>query len=349
MKVLVTGSAGFIGFHLVHRLVIDGHTVVGIDSINNYYDTNLKYGRLAELGLTSDAISPGKKAESSHHRNLHFYQIALEDNEALSTLFEKYSFDVVINLAAQPGVRYSFQNPHAYISSNITGFSNILECCRKFSIKHLIYASSSSVYGLNHDTIFSTDHSVDHPVSLYAATKRSNELMAHTYSHIYNLPTTGLRFFTVYGAWGRPDMAYFSFTKAILKEKPIQVFNNGNLMRDFTYIDDIVQGISLVMDEIPKGNRTAFDEAPKPSNSPAPFAIYNIGNNNPVKLLDFIGILENELGKKAVKQLLPMQPGDVYSTYSDITPLRELGYQPKTTLKAGLKVFVDWYKKFYNV
>lgn len=348
MNILVTGSAGFIGFHLVERLVKEGHSVVGIDIINDYYDVNLKYGRLANAGIDRDKILVNKEVRSYISDNYSFYQTALEDIFFLTKIFKAKSFDVVINLAAQAGVRYSLENPQAYVSSNIAGFVNILECSQKFSIKHLIYGSSSSVYGLNTDFVFSTDDNVDHPVSLYGATKRANELMAHAYSHLYKLPTTGLRFFTVYGPWGRPDMAYFLFTKAILDNKPIDVYNNGEMMRDFTYIDDIIQGIITVIDNCPLGKQKEFDNNPLPSNSPALFEIYNIGNSKPIKLLRFIKILEKELKKHTVKNFMAMQPGDVLSTHADVTPLINLGYKPSTSLDEGVKNFVQWYKWFYH-
>lgn len=350
MKILVTGSAGFIGFHLVEHLLKEGHEIVGIDSVNDYYDPALKYGRLSESGIAKFEVFYNQQVNSRLNSNYKFIQLLLEDEGALMALFEKEHFDTVINLGAQAGVRYSLENAHAYIRSNISGFLNILECSRRFSIKHLVYASSSSVYGLNNDDIFSTSDNVDHPVSLYAASKRSNELMAHVYSHLYNLPVTGLRFFTVYGPWGRPDMAPMLFTKAILEGKPISVFNNGEMSRDFTYIDDIVEGISRVMKKPAQPNKQEFNDNPLPSNSSAPFAIYNIGNNSPVKLMDFITVLENELGLEATKDFKPMQMGDVVSTYADVTPLiSDMGYKPSTSLETGIKHFVKWYKDFYKV
>lgn len=349
MKILVTGTAGFIGFHLAERLLAEGHEIVGIDCINDYYEKALKYGRLSVSGISEHDIEYNKELTSSTHEHYRFLQMFLEDENAVDSLFEREQFDAVVNLAAQAGVRYSLENPHAYIKSNVTGFLNILECSRKYKIKHLIYASSSSVYGLNNDSVFSTDNPVDHPVSLYAATKRSNELMAHVYSNLYQLPVTGLRFFTVYGPWGRPDMAPILFTKAILDGKSISVFNYGDMRRDFTYIEDIVEGIVRVISNPPSGNIEEFNKRPLPNNSPAPFAVYNIGNNSPVKLLDFISILEEELGMEAKKDFLPMQPGDVYSTYADVTPLIEkMGYRPKTDLKTGITHFVRWYRAFYN-
>lgn len=348
MKILVTGAAGFIGFHLVNHLLKEGHEIIGIDSINDYYDPELKYGRLSVAGIAKFEIFYNQIVTSRIHQNYKFMQLLLEDEGSLMTLFQKENFDAVINLGAQAGVRYSLENAHAYIRSNISGFLNILECSRRFNIKHLVYASSSSVYGLNSSEMFSTSDNVDHPVSLYAASKRSNELMAHVYSHLYNLPVTGLRFFTVYGPWGRPDMAPMLFTKAILEGKPISIFNNGNMSRDFTYIDDIVEGIVRVLNKPAKSSTTEFANSPLPSNSSAPFAIYNIGNNDPVKLMDFINILEKELGVEAKKDFQPMQPGDVISTFADVSPLiNNFGYKPSTSLSDGIKNFVKWYKDFY--
>jgi len=350
MKILITGTAGFIGFHLAEKLLAEGYNVIGIDSINDYYDVLLKYGRLAVSGIAKNEIEYNKEVKSTKYNNYSFYQLLLEDTENIEALFDKEKFDVVINLAAQAGVRYSMENPHAYIKSNVSGFLNLLECGRKNNIEHLIYASSSSVYGLNNDAIFNTRDNVDHPISLYAATKRSNELMAHVYSHLYKLPVTGLRFFTVYGPWGRPDMAPMLFTKAITEDKPISVFNNGDMSRDFTYIADVVEGITCVLKNQSPAPSAEFTDTPLPNNSSAPFAIYNIGNNNPVKLLDFIEILETELDITAKKNLLPMQPGDVHSTFADVTPLvNTMGYQPKTSLKNGIHQFITWYKSFYAI
>ncbi len=334
-KILVTGAAGFIGYHLAKRLIDDGYNVYGIDNINNYYDTGLKYDRL-------------KNFEGKH--NFVFEKIDVADKDKLNAFVEKYQPSVVIHLAAQAGVRYSLENPSAYIESNLVGFGNILEIARNLEIDHLIYASSSSVYGANKKIPFSESDPVNHPVSLYAATKKANELMAHTYSNLYEIPTTGLRFFTVYGPWGRPDMAYFSFTKAIYEGKPINVFNNGNMERDFTYIDDIVEGIVRLIDKIPKSN-SAWDYInPDPATSFAPYRIFNIGNNQPVKLLDFISILEELTGTEAKKNFLPMQPGDVKSTFANIDRLNNLtGFKPQTPLKEGLRKFVDWYKNYYKI
>lgn len=349
-KTLITGTAGFIGFHLAKKLLDKGDEVVGLDSINDYYDLRVKYGRLEQTGIDKADIEYNKTVQSSKYPAYRFIQLQLEDAGALNELFERENFDTVINLAAQAGVRYSIENPRAYIDSNIIGFINILEACRHNGVKHLSYASSSSVYGLNETRPFSVQHNVDHPISLYAASKKSNELMAHTYSHLFGLPTTGLRFFTVYGPWGRPDMALFLFTKAILEDKPINVFNNGNMSRDFTYVDDIVEGITRVNDNPPIGNEKWSGEQPDPSSSKAPYAIYNIGNNAPVKLMDFVSIIEKCLGKVAEKNFMPMQAGDVSATYADVQSLIDnLGYQPDTPLETGVSNFVDWYREFYNI
>lgn len=350
MKILVTGSAGFIGYHLTEKLLAMGYSVVGIDSINDYYDVNLKFARLSSAGIDCDNISYNHEVISEKNKLYSFYKLNLEDNEALLKIFKDKQFDAVINLAAQAGVRYSLENPHAYISSNVLGFLNILECCRMFQIQHLLYASSSSVYGMNNQEVFAASDSVDHPVSLYAATKRSNELMAHVYSNLYDLPTTGLRFFTVYGPWGRPDMAPMLFTKAIMEGSPIKVFNHGNMIRDFTYIDDIVEGIvAILTNEPPKGNPEEFRRTPNPSFSYAAFQIFNIGNNSPVHLMDFINLIETETGKNAIKNFMDIQPGDVYKTYADVTPLTKYyNYKPSTKLDHGVKEFVKWYLAFYN-
>ncbi len=349
-KILVTGTAGFIGFHLAKRLLDRGDEVVGLDSINDYYDPRLKHGRLVETGIAPDSLSYATLAQSSRHPSYSFIQLNLEDREHLFKLFSKHQFDSVCNLAAQAGVRYSLTNPYAYTESNITGFINILEACRHHNVKHLAYASSSSVYGLNEEMPFSTHHNVDHPVSLYAVSKKSNELMAHTYSHLYGIPTTGLRFFTVYGPWGRPDMALFIFTKAILEGKPIDVYNNGNMQRDFTYIDDIIEGVVRVIDNPPQGNPDWTGKKPDPGSSCAPYKIYNIGNNNPVKLMDFISAIEETLGKQAAKNLLPIQPGDVPATWADVDDLMaDMGYKPNTPIKKGIEQFIAWYRTFYNI
>ncbi len=348
-KILITGTAGFIGFHLTKKLVEEGHDIVGLDCINSYYDINLKYGRLSELGIDHNAVEYNKGIKSATFDNLVFYQIKLEDKESIDHLFEKQHFDIVINLAAQAGVRYSLENPHSYIESNIVGFLNILEGCRHNKVGHLVYASSSSVYGLNENMPFSAHHPVDHPISLYAASKKSNEMMAHSYSSLFDLPTTGLRFFTVYGPWGRPDMALFLFTKAILADEPIDIFNKGNMLRDFTYVDDIVNGISKIKDRIPAANPNWDSKNPDPATSKAPYQIYNIGNNQPVKLMDFIEALEEVLGKKAKKNLMPMQLGDVPATFADVSGLvNDFGYKPDTDYHDGIRRFVEWYRIFYN-
>ncbi|KYG81150.1 NAD-dependent epimerase [Roseivirga echinicomitans] len=349
-KILITGTAGFIGFHLAKKLLERGDEVVGLDSINDYYDVRLKHGRLLDTGINPEAVEYNKLVQSSTFDSYRFIQCQLEDAENLNRLFELENFDKVIHLAAQAGVRYSLENPKAYVDSNIVGFVNILEACRHNKVKHLSYASSSSVYGLNETRPFSTSHNVDHPISLYAASKKSNELMAHTYSHLFGLPTTGLRFFTVYGPWGRPDMALFLFTKSILDGKPIQVFNNGEMSRDFTYIDDIVEGITRVNDNPPKGNESWSGKTPDPGSSKAPYKIYNIGNNSPVKLIDFVRTIEKALGMKAEKEFMPMQPGDVSATYADVQGLIDnFDYKPETTLEDGVGAFIEWYRNFYNI
>jgi UDP-glucuronate 4-epimerase len=330
MNILVTGAAGFIGFHLSKRLLAENYHVIGVDNLNDYYDVRLKKERLKLL---------------ARNMNFKFYQTDLADQESLNQIFEDHSIPIVINLAAQAGVRYSISHPHSYVHSNLVGFVNILEACRYYQVEHLLYASSSAVYGANTKTPFSTQDCVDHPVSIYAATKKANELMAHTYSHLFNIPTTGLRFFTVYGPWGRPDMAYYSFTKDIIAGNTIQVYNNGDMHRDFTFIDDIVQGIIKLLDHPPKpdSNRNL-----DPSTSHAPYKIYNIGNNSPVRLMDFINTLEQLIDKKANIEFLPMQPGDVKETYADITDLQKAaGFSPATPLEIGLGHFVDWYKKYH--
>ena len=334
-KIFLTGTAGFIGHNLVKKLLERGDEVVGIDNINDYYDTALKYGRLKDTGISKEDIEYGKPTQSSIYPNYRFIKLNLEDRQEIEKLFKEEKFTDVCNLAAQAGVRYSLENPHEYVQSNIVGFMNLLECCRHNKVKSFTYASSSSVYGLNKEQPFSTKLQVDNPISIYAATKKSNELMAHTYSHLFNLPTTGIRFFTVYGPWGRPDMAPFLFTKAIIENKPIKVFNNGKMERDFTYIDDITEGIVRIIDN--------------PQTSTPPYKIYNIGNNAPVKLMDFIETIEKKLGKVAQKNMMEMQPGDVYSTYADVSELiNDLGYKPETPLDKGISEFIDWYKEFYN-
>ena len=348
MKILVTGVAGFIGSYVCKRLLGRGNEVVGLDNLNDYYDMNLKYGRLGTLGISKDDIDWYKFIGSSEYSSFRFVRMNLEDKQAMQMLFANEHFDKVVNLAAQAGVRYSIENPYAYVESNIDGFLNVLEGCRHYQVKHLIYASSSSVYGLNGKVPFSEKDSIAHPVSLYAATKKSNELMAHTYSHLYGIPSTGLRFFTVYGPWGRPDMSPFLFADAMLHGRPIKVFNNGDMLRDFTYIDDIVEGILRVIDHIPTSNQDWSAQNPDPSSSTAPYKIYNIGNSHPVKLMDFIQAIEGAIGHPAEKIYLPMQPGDVPVTYADTQALeRDYGFKPSTTLREGLRKFAEWYKKFY--
>jgi UDP-glucuronate 4-epimerase len=350
MKVLVTGAAGFIGFHFVSKLLNEGFSVVGLDNINDYYDPKLKTDRLKVNGIDNEQIEYNVLVNSTKHVNYKFVKLNIEDYENLSTIFNNEKPDYVVNLAAQAGVRHSLINPKAYIKSNIEGFINILECCRYLNIKHLVYASSSSVYGLNQKYPFSTHDNVDHPVSLYAASKKSNELMAHTYSHLFNIPTTGLRFFTVYGPWGRPDMALFHFTKSIIEEMPIEVYNNGKMERDFTYIDDIVEGVYKTMLNIPEGNKHWSGLHPDPSSSIAPYKIYNIGNSSPVKLMDFINEIEYGLGKKAKIVLKPIQPGDVPKTWADTIDLeKNIKYKPSINIKTGINEFINWYKKYYNV
>ena len=347
MKILVTGAAGFIGFYLAEKLVSLGHSVIGIDNINDYYDVNLKYARLSHSGIKREEIEYGKIVKSVTLPYYSFIKLDITDREKLFQVFAEEKFDFVCNLAAQAGVRYSLENPYVYADSNISGFLNILEVCRFNAIKHLVFASSSSVYGLNEKIPFSVTDTADHPVSLYAATKRANELMAHTYSYLYGIPSTGLRFFTVYGPWGRPDMAYYKFTSAIINNKPIEIYNNGNMLRDFTYIDDITDGIIAAINHIPAKNPSFNAKEPLPSQSSAPFIIYNLGNNKPEKLLDFIEVLENALGRKAEKICLGMQSGDVTVTMADIeTAKRELDWEPKTSIKEGLKIFTDWFLKY---
>ncbi|AVO02472.1 NAD-dependent epimerase [Staphylococcus simulans] len=334
MKVLITGAAGFIGSHLAKRLISQGHEIIGVDNINDYYEPKLKEDRLKSIG----------------DNNFTFYKITLEDADKLEEIFKEQHPDVVVNLAAQAGVRYSLENPRAYIDSNIVGFVNILECCRHYDVKHLIYASSSSVYGANTSKPFSTSDNIDHPLSLYAATKKSNELMAHTYSHLYNLPTTGLRFFTVYGPWGRPDMALFKFTKAIVNDETIDVYNHGNMMRDFTYVDDIVEAISRLVKRPAQPNPEWSGANPDPSSSYAPYKIYNIGNNSPVRLMEFVEAIENKLNKTAKKNYMDLQPGDVPETYANVDDLfRDIDFKPETTIQDGVNNFIDWYLDYYSV
>lgn len=338
MKILVTGAAGFIGFHLTKKLLVRGHDVVGLDNLNDYYDVNLKYARLRELDINTEMVND-LEVESGKY-NFKFIRMDLQDRSDLPKLFEKENFVVVCNLAAQAGVRYSLENPETYIDSNVVGFLNILECCRNFNIKHLVYASSSSVYGHNTKIPFETSDSVDQPVSLYAATKKSNELMAYTYSHLFKFSTTGLRFFTVYGPWGRPDMALFLFTKAILDGTPIKVFNHGQMERDFTYIDDIIEGVVRIIEDSTT-NRVVKNEL---------YKVYNIGNNSSVKLTDFIEVIENNLGLKANRLLLPIQPGDVEKTWANVDDLvKDYGYKPNTDVVKGIASFIQWYKTYYGL
>ena len=342
MKILVTGTAGFIGFHLAKRLAERGDEVFGLDSINDYYDVRLKYARLKEAGIAEEDIGYGKYVESSKYNNYQFVQLRLEDRGNLFNLLRAQQFDAVCNLAAQAGVRYSLENPYAYIDSNIMGFLNILEACRQYHVDNLCFASSSSVYGLNKKVPFSTKDNVDHPVSLYAATKKADELMAHTYSHLYGIRATGLRFFTVYGPWGRPDMAYYKFVKAAFEDKPIEVYNNGEMQRDFTYIDDIVEGVVRIIDK-PAEPSSDFATNPSPDRSSAPYRIYNIGNNHPIRLLDFISIIETILNKRIEKHFLPMQKGDVAMTYADISDFKlHTGFCPSVSIEQGLHSFIDW-------
>jgi len=334
MRILVTGAAGFIGFHVARRLLADGHDVVGLDSVNHYYDVRLKESRLAIL---------------QRERRFEFVRAMLADPEAMNQLFDRCDFDRVIHLAAQAGVRYSLERPDAYIASNVLGFLQVLEECRYRKLPHLVYASSSSVYGANVQMPFSVQHGADHPLSMYGVTKRANELMAHSYSYLFGLPTTGLRLFTVYGPWGRPDMVLFKFTKAILEGRVIDVFNNGKMKRDFTYVDDVVESIIRITEVIPAPDPTWSDQDPNPSTSMAPFRIYNVGNHEPVELLEVISLLEETLGKKAQKRMLPMQPGDVAATYADVESLeRATGFTPRTPMREGIQRFVEWYREYYS-
>jgi UDP-glucuronate 4-epimerase len=335
MKILITGVAGFIGFHLANLMLRQNHQIVGVDNLNDYYEQSLKKDRLAILEA---------------HEQFLFYKADLKDKPSVDKIFETHRPEYVINLAAQAGVRFSISNPYAYLDSNLIGFMNVLEACRNYPVRHLIYASSSSVYGGNKVVPFSTNHNVDHPVSLYAATKKANELMAHTYSHLYTIPTTGLRFFTVYGPYGRPDMAYFSFVKDILSGTPIKIFNHGEMKRDFTYVDDIVRSISQLIDKIPIANENWDERVDDLSTSFAPYKIYNIGNNSPVDLMHFITILEDQLGIKAEKIFMEMQPGDVLITYADVSDLeKDIGFKPSTSIEKGLAQFVKWYKSYYKI
>lgn len=350
MKILVTGSAGFIGFHLAKKLIEYGSEVIGLDIINNYYDIKIKYGRLKELGISEDKITYGKLINSFKYKNFKFIKLKLEDYDNLNCLFADVRFDAVCNLAAQAGVRYSLTNPNAYIESNIVGFINVLEACRHNNVNNLAYASSSSVYGLNKSYPFSTSDNVDHPISLYAASKKSNELMAHTYSHLYKIQTTGLRFFTVYGPWGRPDMALYLFTKSIIDQQPIDVFNNGEMLRDFTYIDDIVEALKRVILKPAIANPDWNGLISDPSSSSAPYKIYNIGNNNPVRLMDFINAIEKACDRKAIINYKPLQPGDVPATYANVDDLyKNIAFKPNTSIEDGVKKFVNWYKAFFDI
>jgi UDP-glucuronate 4-epimerase len=350
MKLLVTGAAGFIGFHLAKRLAGRGDQVVGLDNINDYYDVGLKYGRLSALGVRREKIRERILIPSDTEKNFAFLKLDITDNEKLDEVFRVERFDRVCHLAAQAGVRYSITNPRACIENNIIGFANMLEACRHHRPGHVVFASSSSVYGLNRTLPFSTHDNVDHPVSLYAASKKSNELMAHVYSYQFELPITGLRFFTVYGPWGRPDMALFLFTRAILEGRPIDVYNDGDMKRDFTYIDDIVDGMLRAIDSLP-GTRSDWNgKKPDPAGSPGPYRIYNLGNAHPVNLMDVVRDLEAVLGKKAECNLLPLQPGDIKATWADTRDAaRDLGYKPRTDVKQGIRRFVDWYKEYYGV
>lgn len=349
MRILVTGAAGFIGSAVVEKLVQEGNEVVGIDNINNYYDPTLKFDRLKALGINEEAAEWGKTVKSVKWPTFTFQRLDIRDQEKISDLFEKGQFESVVHLAAQPGVRYSITHPQAYIENNINGFLNILEGCRHNEVGHLVYASSSSVYGLNGKTPFSESDSAVHPVSLYAATKKSNELMAHAYSQIYGLPVTGLRFFTVYGPWGRPDMSPFLFIDGILKGEPLKVFNNGDMWRDFTFIDDIVESVARIVKLKPSVNEEWDSKSPDPATSTAPYRIYNIGNQRPTKLLDYISAIEKELGKEAEKNFLPMQAGDVYQTYADSSALIKVtGFVPGTSLDEGIKKTVAWFRNYYK-
>jgi len=350
MKILITGTAGFIGYHLVKKLSGKNLKMIGIDNVNDYYDVNLKYARLEDSGISRGRIEENKIVESEILPDYSFIKMDLKDGSGVNRIFEDHKFDMVCHLAAQAGVRYSIENPKAYIDSNLNGFANILEGVRNFNIDHLVYASSSSVYGMNEKMPFSARHNVDHPVSLYAATKKSNELLAHSYSYLYKIPVSGLRFFTVYGPWGRPDMALFKFVKNVIEGKPIEVYNYGKMERDFTYIDDIVTGIEKVLFRIPSGNPDWDGADPDPSSSTAPYKIYNIGRGKPVNLMDFIEVMENVLGKKSEKNLMPIQPGDVMKTWAETSDLEnDTGYRPSTPVETGVKNFVDWYCKFYNL
>src|SRR5690625_2422119 len=351
MNILVTGTAGFIGYHLAELLLEEGHRVTGLDHINDYYDINLKFDRLRNHGITINHgyEDPDNKVQSTRYDTYQFFRIDLQNRESIFKLFEEEQFDVVVNLAAQAGVRHSLSHPQEYIDYNVTGFLSILEACRQFPVKHLIYASSRSVYGLNTNMPFSVKQNVDLPVSLYAATKKSNELMAHTYSHLFQIPTTGLRFFTVYGPWGRPDMALFLFTKAILEDRPIDVYNYGKMQRDFTYISDIVKSIAKLAPKAPAGNSDWNSDEPDPSSARAPYQLFNIGHNSPVELMKFISEIEKSLGKEAEKNLMEIQPGDVPATWADVSDLYDyIGYKPEVGIEEGINEFIRWYSEYYS-
>ncbi len=347
-KVLITGISGFIGYHLAKLLLQYNYQIVGLDNINDYYDVNLKYKRLEELGFQKKDIQPNTLLEGDS--KVSFIQLDLQEKDGVFSLFKEFQFSYVINLAAQAGVRYSLENPQAYIDSNITGFLNVLEACRKYPVKHLIYASSSSVYGLSKQIPFSVDNSTDHPVAIYAASKKANEMMAHSYSHLFNIPSTGLRFFTVYGPYGRPDMALYLFTDAILNNRPFDVYNHGNMQRDFTYVDDIVESIRRLIPLAPSKNNPLFNpEKPRTSISSAPYQLFNIGNNNPIKLMDFVEAIEKELGMTGKKNFMDIQPGDVEATYANVENLFDyINFKPQTTIKQGIKSFIDYYMKYHN-
>lgn len=349
-KILITGTAGFIGFHLAEKLISQGgYMITGLDVVNDYYDVNLKYARLKQKGISREDVQYGKLLKSSKHDNYQFIQLDLTDKEGIASLFQQQQFDYVVHLAAQAGVRYSMVNPHAYTNSNVTGFLNILEGCRSISVKHLVYASTSSVYGLNEKMPLNAHESTEHPLTLYAATKKANEMMAHSYSHLFHIPTTGVRFFTVYGTWGRPDMALFLFAEAMIEGKPIKVFNNGNMVRDFTYVDDITEALRRIMEQpaTPESNWNALD--PDSATSSAPYKILNIGNSKPIKLMDYVEAAEEALRLKAIKDFLPMQLGDVPETNADVTDLiNDYGYKPSTEVKDGVRKFIEWYRSYYG-
>lgn len=349
-KVLVTGSAGFIGFHTCLKLIENNFYVIGLDSINDYYDVNLKFSRLKLIGIEKNKIAYGKIVNSCQYNNLSFIQLNLEDKDCILNLFKEQKFDFVINLGAQAGVGYSINNPQAYINSNIFGFLNILECCRHFNIKHLIYASTSSVYGLNKKMPLTETDPVNHPLTLYSASKKSNELMAHSYSHLFNIPTSGLRFFTVYGTWGRPDMALFLFTKSILNNEPIKIFNNGDMVRDFTYVDDITESIVRLIHKAPKIDNNWNALTPDPSTSSAPYRILNIGNSAPISIMKYVEVIEKKIGRKAIKQFEPMRQGDIKETHANHTALEKLiEFKPQIKIEVGVNRFVDWYREYYKI